>query len=114
MIDENIPAIIIDWLRNHGHDLALASELLPGATDEHWLMAARKEGRILVTADKDFGELVFRERRSSQGIILLRLHDIPLVERPARLEQAWSIVEANPSGKFVVITSKRVRVRPMA
>ena len=64
-----------------------------------------------MTADKDFGDLIFRDRLNSHGVVLMRMHRLGLRERLARLAQAWSTVEANPTGKFIVITEGRVRVR---
>ena len=74
---------------------------------------AQKEGRLLLTADKDFGELVFRDGLNSHGIVLLRLSDITAVQALARLQNVWSVVEANPSGRFIVITESKTRVRPL-
>lgn len=74
---------------------------------------ATSEQRVILTTDKDFGELVFRERLTSFGIILLRLDDVAVPGWLPRLQDVWSVIEANPSGKFIVVTSKRVRVRPL-
>lgn len=60
LIDENVPKLISDWLRLQGHDLVLAGEILAGETDKHWLELAENEQRLIMTADKDFGELIFR------------------------------------------------------
>ena len=59
--DENTPDVIVQWLRDAGHDVTWAAELQPGETDEAWLSVAEAEGRLLITADKDFGDLVFRD-----------------------------------------------------
>jgi hypothetical protein len=64
-----------------------------------------------VTADKDFGDLIFRDRLNSHSVVLMWMHRLGLRERLARLAQAWSTVQANPTGKFIVITEGRVRVR---
>lgn len=114
LVDENIAAVFTNWLRAEGHDLVLASTLGAGETDEHWLSLAERNHRIILTTDKDFGELIFRDKLNSHGVILLRLFDMPISARLTRLQQAWSVVEANPSGCFIVITSKRVRVRRIA
>jgi predicted nuclease of predicted toxin-antitoxin system len=113
LIDEDVPKLMIDWLKGTGHDLLLAGELAPGQEDRHWLRQAEADERIIVTADKDFGELIFRDRLNSHGIVLLRLFDMVLADRLTRLQETWSIVESNPSRRFIVITSKRVRVRKL-
>ena len=114
LIDENVPKPISDWLRSQGHDLVLAGETAAGETDKHWLELAESEQRLVMTADKDFGELIFRDQLNSHGIILLRLHDLPIPDRLTRLQEVWSVIEANPSGRFIVVTTARVRVRPLA
>jgi predicted nuclease of predicted toxin-antitoxin system len=50
-----------------------AAEIMSGFPDEVLLDTARCEGRILVTDDKDFGELVFHRRLAIEGIVLIRL-----------------------------------------
>jgi hypothetical protein len=52
-------------------------------------------------------------RLNSHGVVLLRLKDLSIAERLRRLEQCWSVIEANPSGCFIVVTRQRVRVRPI-
>lgn len=68
---------------------------------------------MILTSDKDFGDLVFRDRLTTFGIILLRLDDLAIPAWVTRLQEVWSVVETNPSGCFIVVTSKRVRVRPL-
>jgi predicted nuclease of predicted toxin-antitoxin system len=111
--DENLPRALVVRLREQGHDVQYASELRPGAADSEWLDRAQREGRIILTSDKDFGDLVYRDRLTSHGVVLLRLGGMLLTDRIARLEQAWATVEAQPSGKFIVITSSKVRIRDL-
>lgn len=112
-IDENVPKPIFEWLHSQGHDVLVAGEVAAGESDTHWLALAESEQRLVMTADKDFGELIFRDQLNSHGVILLRLYDLAIAERLTRLQEVWSVIEANPSGKFIVVTSKRVRVRPL-
>jgi predicted nuclease of predicted toxin-antitoxin system len=111
--DENIAKRIVEWLRANGCDVLYAAETLPGAPDADWLVRAEQEERILLTADKDFGELVFRDRLNSHGIVLLRLSDVSAAEALTRLQKVWGVVEANPLGRFIVVTLHRTRVRPL-
>jgi hypothetical protein len=66
---------------------------------------------VIITSDKDFGELIFRDRLNSHGIVLIRMQRLSLRERLARLVTVWSSVEANPQGKFIVLIEGRVRIR---
>ncbi|HEX5442393.1 MAG TPA: DUF5615 family PIN-like protein [Pirellulales bacterium] len=111
LADENIPARLVEWLRSLGNDVRFAAEEAPGEVDAVWLRQAEGEGRLLLTSDKDFGELVFRDRLNTHGVVLLRLKNLPVDQRLRRMEQTWSVVEANPAGCFIVITPQRVRVR---
>jgi|APCry1669189034_1035192.scaffolds.fasta_scaffold87612_3 predicted nuclease of predicted toxin-antitoxin system len=112
-VDENIPYAIVRRLRELGNDVLYASETDPAASDTHWLNLAELENRIILTSDKDFGELIFRDRLSTRGIILLRLDDLPLHERITRLDTAWPMIASDSIGKFIVITPTKVRVRDL-
>ena len=68
--DENIARAIVAWLRAAGHDVLYAPEVDPGAIDEDWLSRADADQRLVVTSDKDFGELVFRDQLNSFGVVL--------------------------------------------
>jgi predicted nuclease of predicted toxin-antitoxin system len=111
--DENVARPIIQWLRLAGHDVLSGAEAGPGEDDAVWLRRAQESERVIVTSDKDFGELIFRDRLNSHGIVLIRTQKLSLRERLARLAAVWSTVEANPQGKFIVITEGRVRVRSL-
>ena len=109
--DENVARPIVLWLRDAGHDVLYAPEARPGETDAVWLREAEAQQRLVLTCDKDFGELVFRDCMNSFGIVLLRLEGSPIHERILRLQTAWGVVAANPQGKFIVMTQQKVRVR---
>ncbi len=111
LVDENVPRDLVVWLRMTGHDVLLASEIKAGADDIEWAACAEQEQRVLLTSDKDFGELVFRDRLTTHGIVLLRLDHLPVPEILARLQSVWSVLEANPAGCFIVSTESKVRVR---
>ena len=113
LTDENVPRSVLAWLRATGHDVISASEVGIGDPDTRWLTFAESDQRLILTSDKDFGELVFRDRLTSFGIILLRLDDLPVPAWVTRLQEVWSVVEANPTGCFIVVTANRVRVRPL-
>ncbi|MCG2791691.1 MAG: DUF5615 family PIN-like protein [Actinomycetia bacterium] len=60
IVDECVDWQIIDYLRKIGYEILYVPEIEPGISDEKVLDIANKESAILITADKDFGELVFR------------------------------------------------------
>jgi predicted nuclease of predicted toxin-antitoxin system len=71
--DESVDRQIVDRLRAFGHDIRSIAELEPGIDDEEVLQMSRESNAVLLTADKDFGELVFRNRQIHSGILLIRL-----------------------------------------
>lgn len=111
LADENIHADIVAWLRATGHDVLYAAEVLQRRSDDDLLAIARKEQRILITDDKDFGELIFHQRLATSGIVLIRLHCPRIAERLKRLAQAWPAIETRAPGRFIVISDRKIRVR---
>ena len=82
----------------------------PRATDEDVLAIALAEQRILITEDKDFGELVFVRRLPHPCII--RFTDMPMTEKVAALRQLIEInSDAMEAGSIIVVTGSRVRIR---
>ena len=113
LADENIARTIVAWLRSQGHDVLYASESRAQTSDADLLAEAEAGGHVVLTEDKDFGELVFRDRRNSHGVILLRLEDLPASGRLARVQAIWALVEANLPGNFLVVAEAKVRVRSL-
>jgi len=74
LANENLPAQTIAALQQAGHDVVWMRTEAPGSRDEDVLARAQSEERILITFDKDFGELAFRAHLpSATGIVLLRI-----------------------------------------
>ena len=110
LADENIHGDVVEWLRSQGHDVLYAAEALSGMSDDELLSAARQEDRILITDDKDFGELVFHRRLVTCGVVLMRLESPSMEDRLRRLAQFWPDIEQAPN-KFIVISDRKIRVR---
>jgi predicted nuclease of predicted toxin-antitoxin system len=112
LVDESTGAAVVAYLRSRGHDVLAVAETLPQATDAVILARATDEGRLVVTNDKDFGELAFRSGQLHTGILLLRLRD----ERGAnRVRVVASVFERwgdHLLGAFTVATERGVRIRP--
>ena len=71
--DENVDKEIVDRLRADGHDVLYIAEENAGIDDRTVLDRSLQTGAILLTADKDFGDLVFRQRLVHSGVLLVRL-----------------------------------------
>jgi predicted nuclease of predicted toxin-antitoxin system len=73
LADEGVDRQIVERLRFDGHRVVYVAEMSPGITDEAVLLESRISASVLITADKDFGELVFRQGQVSTGFLLIRL-----------------------------------------
>ncbi len=107
LIDTNLGRAFTELLLKAGHDAIFAKDLLPLSSDEEILAKAEQEERIVITNDKDFGELTFRLRMLSSGIILLRAETTDPNER---LELVKGVLD-KAEGRFIVVKEGRVRAR---
>ncbi|NLE74003.1 MAG: DUF5615 family PIN-like protein [Actinobacteria bacterium] len=114
LADEGVDAQTVVRLRGDGHDLAYVAELAPGITDDAVLDLANAEARLLLTTDKDFGELVFRLRRSPWGVLLLRLTGLTPETRAEVVAQAVAAHGEEMTGAFAVVSPGAVRIRAQA
>jgi predicted nuclease of predicted toxin-antitoxin system len=73
LADECVDAALVRHLRGGGHDVIYAAEVAAGTTDAQLLRRANDEHRLLLTEDKDFGELVFRLHMTVPGLVLMRI-----------------------------------------
>ena len=113
LADENIEQAVVDALRAAGHDVLFITEMERGLPDDEVLRQAEADSRILLTNDKDFGELVFRLRRVATGIVLLRFETEVGDEKAVRLKEVLPAIEPRLVGHFAVITQGGVRLRPL-
>ncbi|MBC8448147.1 MAG: DUF5615 family PIN-like protein [Chloroflexi bacterium] len=113
LADECCDAALVNDLRGDGHDVLYAVESLRGATDDRLLARAFSEHRILLTEDKDFGELVYRLRRQAHGIVLLRFDVADRALKIARLRYLLEQEGERLAGAFVVLEAGKVRIRPL-
>ena len=112
IVDESTGSAVVESLRNAGHDVLAVSEAMPQADDPDILARARSEGRILVTNDKDFGDLVFRSGQSHHGVVLLRLHDESPINRVRVMKDLLGQYSGRLADHFTVATETSVRIRP--
>ncbi len=103
LADESVDRQIVERLRQEGHDVLYIAEMEPGLSDDVVLARANERNALLLTADKDFGELVFRQNLISSGVVLLRLAGLlpetkagivadVLRDRGAELLQTFSVI----------------------
>lgn len=112
LADENVDMQVVRRLREDGHEVLYIAEMEPGIPDEKVLAIANERGALLLTADKDFGELVFRLRRISGGVILARLAGLPPLRKAEIISSAIRDHAPELFGTFTVVTPGMVRIRP--
>ena len=112
LFDQSADFRLIPHLHELGHDVTAISRHYPhGLADEDVLAIARDEQRILMVADRDFGELIFQQGLAHAGLIFFRL---PGASLPTKIEQLNRVLdeyaEALQAGAFVVVSPGRIRV----
>jgi predicted nuclease of predicted toxin-antitoxin system len=108
LVDRCAGRRLADHLKALGHDVSFASAAGPDPGDEELLRLANRQGRILVTLDKDFGELVFARRLEHAGLV--RLPDLPAEQRIAVLEMARA-QHADDLEAGAIVTARGARLR---
>lgn len=109
--DENIDRQIVESLRREGHVIWYVAEMDPGVSDQDVLNLANHEHAILITADKDFGELVYRQRLINPGVILLRLSGLLPTAKAELVLKALAAHTEEIRGSFVVLSHRTIRIR---
>ena len=112
--DENFPRAAVEALRQNGFDVLWIAETCPGAPDEEVLALCASTNRILLTFDKDFGELAYHQRLpADSGILLFRM-------TPQNPEDAAALAlsaiqsQSDWAGCFAVVRFQRIRVRRLS
>jgi predicted nuclease of predicted toxin-antitoxin system len=101
LIDVNIERFIINALKTEGYDVKTVVSINPTFTDKEIIELAHNEKRIILTNDKDFGELVFNPKESTSGIILFR--DI---NKDLKLEMLLIALKQIESNNFFIVIRK--------
>lgn len=109
--DECIDQEIVLALRDEGFSVTYIAEIAPSIDDTEVLSMASKAGALLLTSDKDFGEIVFRQRQLHSGVLLIRLAG---VAPPIKARIAIRAIQEHAEellGNFSVLEKERLRVR---
>ncbi len=111
--NENVSGEAVAALREAGHDVVWIRTDAPGSRDSEILDRAQTEGRIIVTFDKDFGELAFAYRLpASSGVILFRI-PAPATRHAAQVMVDTLASRSDWGGHFAVVELHRIRMRPL-
>ena len=109
--DENLAYRMIKALRNEGFEVLSIEEDTPSIPDDNVLSVAVKEDALLITEDKDFGDLVMLHKLPHRGILLLRLAGMETDEKVARTLEVIRIYGEELKDSFTVVDARKVRLR---
>jgi predicted nuclease of predicted toxin-antitoxin system len=109
--DEGVDRSIVQRLRAEGHEVVYIAELSPSVPDEEVLREANERGAVLVTMDKDFGELVFRLGKLTTGILLVRAPDVSSEDRATLVAGVIREHGGELPAAFAVVSETKLRIR---
>ena len=109
LVDRCAGSRIVAWLRDQGHDVLDLRDLGKDPGDEKVLTIAASQGRVLVTMDTDFGELIYIQRQPHAGLV--RLPDVRSASRIALMEQVLARHTAELERRAIItVRGQRIRV----
>jgi len=113
LADENISRLLVERLRQEGHQVRYIAEIARGSNDPTVLEIANQQGSLLMMDDKDFGELVFHRHLPASGVLLVRLAALSPIEETEVVVQIINLYSEKLLHAFTVITPQGVRIRPV-
>ncbi|MDX1426091.1 MAG: DUF5615 family PIN-like protein [Kiloniellales bacterium] len=113
LADECVDASLVENLRAAGHDVRTVQETASACDDEAVIALAARENRILITEDKDFGELAIRQKLPVPGIILLRIAPQFRKRKWPRLAATIDVLRERVAGHHTVVDVDKIRTRPL-
>lgn len=111
IIDENVDQILVDRLRDKNYDILSIRQDHPGITDRQVVKIAKSKRGLVITEDKDFGELVFSYNIRECSVILLRYSQSEYDRIERNIIRALDYYYKDPGHFFITITSKKIRMR---
>jgi predicted nuclease of predicted toxin-antitoxin system len=111
LVDVSAGLAIVEVLRTLGHDVASVRDRDARMADTDILAWAVAESRVVVTMDKDFGELVYRAGQAHAGVLLLRLEGARAPEKERVTLEIFHHYADQLPGRFAVYQDGRLRIR---
>jgi predicted nuclease of predicted toxin-antitoxin system len=111
VIDVGVGKSVEDFLTEKGHKVTIIRSINPSLEDEKILNLAVKLKSIVVTMDKDFGELVYKSNKPHKGVLLLKLEDESAAEKLRIIRYILEKFSNEIEGKFCVYQQGRFRIR---
>jgi predicted nuclease of predicted toxin-antitoxin system len=110
LADESCDLIVVKALRAAGHDVLIVSDIAPRAEDSEVMELALKEKRILLTEDKDFGQLVYAHGQKTLGVIFLRFPFSARQQISGEVSNLLKQKGESLTGCFVTVQPGRIRI----
>ena len=113
LADESVDFPVVKSLRDQKFTVDYITELAPGISDDEVLTLAKQKNAILITADKDFGDLIFRLGKVSSGIVLYRLSGLSNIEKAAMILRIVKNYSEDLKDSFTVVSTDQIRIKKL-
>lgn len=111
LTDVGVGKKVEGWLAENGYDVEAIRDLDPRMSDQEILSIAIQDIRLVITMDKDFGEMVYHAGQQHTGVLLLRLEEASGEEKMRVVAEIVSGHADKLAGKFSVYQKGRLRIR---
>lgn len=114
LANENFPLASVDLLRKQGYEVVAIAEESPGMKDKAILQRAHNEKRVLITFDRDYGELIFKlNYPAPEGVLYLRFDPVTPEEPAIHVLNLLKLDDLTFGNKFTVSDRSQTRQRPL-
>ncbi len=111
LVDVGVGKKVEKWLTDNGYDIKCMRDINPKAGDSDILHLAVTEGRMVITIDKDFGELVYNSGKLHSGVLILRLENADGNQKVKVIKKILSEHSVRLRGRFCVFQGERLRIK---
>lgn len=113
LANENFPLPSVHLLRRAGHDVVSITEESPGIADDQILRRAIGDERVILTFDRDYGELIYRIGMPAAAVLYLRYDPNSPQEPALHILRLLQIADLDLTHRFTVADRERIRQRPL-
>jgi predicted nuclease of predicted toxin-antitoxin system len=114
LVDVGVGRTVEEFLLEKGYDTKAVRSLDQGMPDQEIIRLATSERRMVITMDKDFGELVYHSGMDHCGILLLRLEDATGVEKRRVISRILAKYSDKMENNFCVYQNNKFRIRKLS
>jgi predicted nuclease of predicted toxin-antitoxin system len=111
IIDENVDQSLVTKLKDYTTNVISIRDEHPGISDQDVIMIAKSNKGLVITEDKDFGELVFSHNLRGCSVMLLRYDKSDLAQMEHNIFKALQYYKNQKGHMFMTITGKKIRIR---